>query len=159
MPHLQFLQLETNFNMLCLVFFFFGDFGMVFIVVCVFGFEFLAGFRSCCCRCWVCCDGSAGFVCLNTQDINWKRKSIFIEWRINQIKLHTAFSLNTKPTLITPPKTKQSHSQFQKHPFAQEKKKVQQLNKTQMRKLKWDCPIERERERERERESFVKLRE
>ena len=41
-----------------------------FTVVCVFGFEFLARFRSCCCRCWVCCGGSAGVVCLNTQDIN-----------------------------------------------------------------------------------------
>ena len=79
----------------------------------------------------------------NTQDINWKRKSIFIEWRINQIKLHTTFSLNTKPTLVMPKKN-QSHSQFQTHPFAQKKKKnkknyqrkVKQLNKTQMRKLK-----------------------
>ena len=44
--------LETNLNVLCLVFFFFffGDFGMGFTVVCVFGFEFLAGFRSRCCR-------------------------------------------------------------------------------------------------------------
>ena len=42
------------------------------------------------------------------------------------------------------PKKNQSHSQFQTHPFAQKKKKekknyqrkVKQLNKTQMRKLK-----------------------
>ena len=126
---------------------------MGFIVVCVFGFEFLAGFRSCCCRCWVCCDGSAGFVCLNTQDINWKRKSIFIEWRINQIKLHTAFSLNTKPTLITPPKTKQSHSQFQKHPFAQEKKSTT-IKQNPDEKIKVGLS-NRERERERERERVL----
>ena len=67
----------------------------------------------------------------NTQDINWKWKSIFIEWRINQIKLHTTFSLNTKPTLVMPKKKKknQSHSQFQTHPFAQKKKRKKELSK------------------------------
>lgn len=119
----------------------------------------------------------------NTQDINWKRKSIFIEWRINQIKLHTTFSLNTKPTLIMPKKIKekQSHSQFQTHPFVQKKekknyqRKVQQLNKTQMRKLKkvhifknpkWEFTLSdsillshRARPQQGERESFVKQKE
>ena len=79
----------------------------------------------------------------NTQDINWKRKSIFIEWRINQIKLHTAFSLNTKPTLVMPKKKKSITFTVPNTPICPEKKnkknyqrKVKQLNKTQMRKLK-----------------------
>ena len=120
MPHLQFLQLEMNLWLVLgfLFFFFFLWFWYGFTMVCVFGFEFLAGFRSRYCRHWVCCGGSAGFVCLNTQDINWKRKDIFIEWRINQIKLHITFSLYTKSTLIMTKKKKQSHSQFQTHPFA-----------------------------------------
>ena len=114
----------------------------------------------------------------NTQDINWKRKSIFIEWRINQIKLHTTFSLNTKPTLVMP-KKKSITFTVPNTPICPEKKnkknyqrKVKQLNKTQMRKLKkvhifknprWEFtlsdsillshrakPQQRERERERE---------
>ena len=152
MPHLQFLQLEMNLNMLCLVLFFY------FLVVILVWVS----------RWFVCLDLSfwlgldfvvarVGYVvvdllglCLNTQDINWKRKNIFIKWRINQIKLDTKFSLNTKPTLIMPQKKKSNHIHSSKHTHLP-KKKVQQLNKTQMRRLKWVCKTERERQRERER--------
>ena len=66
----------------------------------------------------------------NTQDINWKRKSIFIEWRINQIKLHTTFSLNTKPTLVMPKKKKKiNHIHSSKHTHLPRKKEQKELSK------------------------------
>ena len=90
--------------------------------------------------CWVCVFKHARHQLKKKKHIHWVKNqsnqtphSIF-----TQHKTHFDYAPQNKAITFTVPKT----------PICPGKKKVQQLNKTQMRKLKWDCPIERERERE-----------